>query len=131
MSDEMKEVCDAKIKQIKYIITEHKKGKSTKQIATKAKAAESYVVDVAKKGEEKAISDTKRLYGFSDDDVNSQGMIPSTHEYLCEDCGATLIDGKPEKGENDYIFRTLFCVKCNKKYYNPLDMRRYLYNKEE
>lgn len=128
MSDEMKEACDIKIKQIKDIITEHKKGKSTKQIASKMKVAESYVIDVAKKGEKQSISDMKKLYGINDDDVNSHGMIPSTHEYLCEDCVVVLIDGKPETGEDGYIFRTLFCVKCNKKYYNPLDVRRYLYS---
>lgn len=128
MSNEMQEVCDAKIKQIKNIITEHKKGKSTKQIAMKAKVAESYVIEIAKKGEKQAISDTKKLYGISDDDVISHGMIPSTHEYLCEDCGATLVDGKIEEGENEYIFRTLLCLKCDKKYYNPLDVRRYLYS---
>lgn len=128
MSDEMKETCDLKIKQIKNIITEHRKGKSTRQIAAKAKVAESYVIDITKKGEKQAISDMKKSYGINDDDVNSHGMISSVHEYLCEDCSAILIDDKPETAKDGYIFRTLFCIKCNKKYYNPLDVRRYLYS---
>ena len=127
MIDEMQEVCDIKIKQIKDIITEHKKGKSTKQIASKMRIAESYLLDVVRKGEKQAISDTKKLYGISDDDVTSHGMIPSTHEYLCEDCGDTLMDGKPETAEDGYIFRTLDCPKCKKHHFNPLDIRRYLY----
>lgn len=124
---DLKKAYEGRLKLIKAILFEHKKGKSTRQIAIKVKAAESYVVEVCKKGENQSISDLKKLYGVNDDDVNSSMMTPSTHEYLCV-CGTVMFDGKPETANNGYIFRTLICTKCNKKYYNPLDISRYLSN---
>lgn len=125
MLSEEKKAYDKKTAQVKIIIKMHKEGKSTRQIASKLWIAEQYVIDIARKGESAAISEVKKMFGINDDNVNSSGMIPSTREYLCE-CGTVMIDGKIEMGENDYIFRTLFCKKCNKKYYNPIDVKKYL-----
>ena len=127
MPTELEKACEVRLKIIRDIFVEHKKGKSTRQIASKHRIAESYVVSTVKKGIEAAITEQKKMYGINDDNVNSSGMIPSTHEYLCE-CGTTMLDGKPEKGENDYVFRTLDCPKCKKHYINPIDARKYLYS---
>lgn len=122
---------------IKEILQLHSEGKTSQEISTKTRTAESYVVYVLKSGLEGMSKEIAEQYGINAEDIPKEKSSlkkedkvdkphPSTNqELLCMDC-TQILQQIESVVFNDFTFRMYKCPKCGKAYPHPLDSQGYL-----
>ncbi len=139
MEDEqIQQMFKNRISDINYILELHSEGKTSQEISTKTRTAESYVISVLKSGLEGMSKEIAEQYNIRIEEqpkgkssLKRESVIedkphPSTNqEFLCMDC-TQILEQIESVVFNDYTFRMYRCPKCKKVYPHPLDSQKYL-----
>lgn len=127
-----------RISDVRYILELHSEGKTSQEISTKTRTAESYVVQCLKTGYDEMVKEIATQYNLKVEDIPKEKSSlkkesvkedkppPSTNqELLCMDCTKVLTQIE-DVVFNDFVFRMFKCLVCGKVYPHPLDSQNYL-----
>jgi len=105
------------------ILKWHKQGLSTKEIAGKLYIAEGFVKDIINKGQDRHLTELAKLLNITNPENTTTEQ--QTSDYLCTVCNVPLINIEPIE-YNGHEIQIMQCKKCNRKYYDPDDVKNAL-----
>ena len=135
LNEELQQMFKNRISDIKHILELHSEGKSSREISTKTRTAESYVIYVLKSGFDGIAEEVAKQYGLKLEDIpkeksslkkeeKKEPEYPESHEFICIDCAEPLIQIEDLIYESNTI-RMYQCKKCKKVYPHTLDSQKY------
>lgn len=118
---EIKQAYEARMNAIRTILQLHTQKKSSQDIGRAVRVAESYVIEVLKKGEDRMSKELAELYGVR------PIVKPVSTDILCNRCKVPYNEHDTQN-VSGFVLRLIKCPKCKTVIYHPVDIQEYARN---